>query len=182
MKNTCLVSTIAIAAIAAGARADVTYSFDSLALDDLESIQAFGAGTLVGSLSAVSVNATLIQSVRTFANDLAIYVDVPPIGNGLLQVGGYSTLGAVQRYWWNSGDSNTVGTVVNSTVTLATAIAFSGTSADRPVLLVNGFSGAGGSGTWSGSITLIGVSEVPAPGAIALLGIAGMAAGRRRRA
>ncbi|MFM8641679.1 MAG: PEP-CTERM sorting domain-containing protein [Phycisphaerales bacterium] len=50
------------------------------------------------------------------------------------------------------------------------------------MLLGNGFSGAGAQGTWTGSITLIGVNVVPAPGAIALLGLAGLAAGRRRRA
>jgi len=182
MKNTCLASAIAAAAIAAGASADVTYTFDSLTLDALEFNQIFGAGTLVGSLTGVSVNATLLDSVRTYANDLTIYIDLPPIGNGALQVGGYSTLGSTQRYWWSNGNDSAAGTVVNSTVSLATAIGFTGTAADLPVLLGNGFAGAGGSGTWTGSITLIGVNVVPSPGAIALLGLAGLAAGRRRRA
>ena len=182
MKNTCLISSIAAAAIAAGASADVTYTFDSLTLDALEFNQIFGAGTLVGSLTGVRVNATLLDSIRTFANDLTIYIDLPPIGNGALQVGGYSTLGSTQRYQWTNGNSGDVGTIVNSTVTLATAIGFTGTAADLPVLLGNGFAGGGASGTWSGSITLIGVSVVPAPGAIALLGLAGLAASRRRRA
>ena len=180
MKNTCLISTVAVAAIAAGARADVTYTFDSLTLDALEFNQIFGAGTLVGTLTGVSINATLEDSVRTYANDLTIYIDLPPVGGGLLQVGGYSTLGAAQQYAWTNGNSSVVGTVVNSTVTLASAITFTGTAADLPVLLGNGFAGAGAYGTWSGSITLIGV--VPAPGAIALLGLAGLASGRRRRA
>ncbi|MBU3683366.1 MAG: PEP-CTERM sorting domain-containing protein [Phycisphaerales bacterium] len=182
MKNTCLISTIAFAAIAAGASADVTYTFDSLTLDALEFNQIFGAGTLVGSLTGVRVNATLLDSVRTYANDLTIYIDLPPIGNGALQVGGYSTLGSTQRYWWSNGNDSAAGTVVNSTVNLATAIGFTGTAADLPVLLGNGFSGGGAMGTWTGSITLIGVNAVPAPGAIALLGLAGLAAGRRRRA
>jgi uncharacterized protein (TIGR03382 family) len=34
--------------------------------------------------------------------------------------------------------------------------------------------------TWPGSITLIGVDVIPAPGAVALLGLAGLV-GRRRR-
>ncbi len=182
MKNTCLISTAAVAAIAAGASADVSYSFDSLTLDALEFNQIFGAGTLVGSLTGVRVNATLLASVRSYANDLTIYVDLPPIGNGALQVGGYSTLGATQRYSWSNGNDSAVGTVVNSTVTLTSAIAFTGTAADLPVLLGNGFSGAGAEGTWTGSITLLGVSAVPAPGAIALLGLAGLAASHRRRA
>lgn len=182
MKNTCLISTVAVAAIAAGASADVTYTFDSLTLDALEFNEIFGAGTLVGSLTGVRVNATLLDSVRTYANDLTIYIDLPPIGNGALQVGGYSTLGSTQRYWWSNGNDSAAGTVVNSTVSLATAIGFTGTAADLPVLLGNGFSGGGAMGTWTGSITLIGVNAVPAPGAIALLGLAGITAGRRRRA
>jgi len=182
MKNTCLISTVAVAAIAAGASADVTYTFDSLTLDALEFNQIFGAGTLVGSLTGVRVNATLLDSVRTYANDLTIYIDLPPIGNGALQVGGYSTLGSTQRYWWSNGNSSDVGTIVNSTVTLTTPIGFTGTAADLPVLLGNGFAGGGAMGTWTGSVTLIGVDAVPAPGAIALLGLAGLAASRRRRA
>ncbi|NCF41254.1 MAG: PEP-CTERM sorting domain-containing protein, partial [Planctomycetia bacterium] len=35
-------------------------------------------------------------------------------------------------------------------------------------------------GTWNGTFTLFGVNLVPAPGALALLGMAGLA-GRRRR-
>ena len=42
----------------------------------------------------------------------------------------------------------------------------------------NGYGAAGTSGTWTGSITLLGVT--PAPGAIALVGLAGLV-GRRRR-
>ncbi|MFM1805263.1 MAG: hypothetical protein RL136_2142, partial [Planctomycetota bacterium] len=46
------------------------------------------------------------------------------------------------------------------------------------LVVANGWSTSPG-GAWSGTITLYGVS-VPAPGAIALLGLAGLA-GRRRR-
>lgn len=83
-KNACLISAVAASAIAAGATADVTYTFDSLVLDALQFNQIFGSGTLAGSLTGVSVNATLLSSVRTYANDLTIYVDVPPVGGGLL--------------------------------------------------------------------------------------------------
>jgi MYXO-CTERM domain-containing protein len=59
---------------------------------------------------------------------------------------------------------------------------FSGSAADPKIWLGNGYGASGTSGTWTGSITLIGVNAVPAPGAVALLGVAGLAAGRRRRA
>jgi len=48
------------------------------------------------------------------------------------------------------------------------------------VYLGNGYGAGGTSGTWTGTITLLGVNAVPAPGAMALLGLAGLA-GRRRR-
>jgi hypothetical protein len=49
----------------------------------------------------------------------------------------------------------------------------------QSIWIGNGYGAAGTSGTWTGTITLIGV--VPAPGAVALLGLAGLT-GRRRRA
>ena len=59
-------------------------------------------------------------------------------------------------------------------------IVFSGSAADPMIWLGNGYGAAGTSGTWTGSITLVGVNAVPAPGALALLGVAGFAARRRR--
>jgi uncharacterized protein (TIGR03382 family) len=69
-------------------------------------------------------------------------------------------------------------------VNLTSALAFSGNAAvDGTVWIGNGYGAAGTSGTWSGTVTLIGVDAVPvpAPGAMALLGVAGLAARRRRR-
>jgi MYXO-CTERM domain-containing protein len=51
----------------------------------------------------------------------------------------------------------------------------------QSIWIGNGYGAAGTSGTWTGTITLIGVTAVPAPGAFALLGLAGLT-GRRRRA
>jgi MYXO-CTERM domain-containing protein len=49
------------------------------------------------------------------------------------------------------------------------------------VWIGNGYGAAGTSGTWTGTVTLHGVDFVPAPGAAALLGLAGLASRRRRR-
>ena len=96
-------------------------------------------------------------------------------------IGGFSNLGAAQRYTWANGGSSAPGTTVTGTVNLTTALAFTNNAAvDGTIWLGNGYGAAGTSGTWTGSITLIGVNAVPAPGAIALLGLAGLA-GRRRR-
>jgi MYXO-CTERM domain-containing protein len=118
----------------------------------------------------------------TYADDLCVYVDVAPLSTaGFLQVGGFSNLSAAQRYSWPNGGSSAPGTTVIGTVNLTTALAFTGNAAvDGTIWLGNGYGASGTSGTWTGSITLIGVDAVPAPGAIALLGLAGLA-GRRRR-
>ena len=80
---------------------------------------------------------------------------------------------------WANGGSSAPGTTVIDSKSV-NAISFSGTSADATIWLGNGYGASGTSGTWTGSITLIGVNAVPAPGAIALVGLAGLA-GRRRR-
>ncbi|MEI6879145.1 MAG: MYXO-CTERM sorting domain-containing protein, partial [Planctomycetota bacterium] len=54
------------------------------------------------------------------------------------------------------------------------------TGSTNSIWIGNGYSYAPTSGTWTGSITLLGVNAVPAPGAIALVGLAGLV-GRRRR-
>lgn len=184
-----LVGATLAAAIAAGASADVTYTFTNTTWTGFNFTQLFGpdagsGGFLVGSLTGVRVNATLNASTNfTYADDLCVYVDVVPLSTGgLLQVGGFSNLSAQQRYFWANGGSATAGTVVNDTVTLTTPLTFTGTSADAAVWLGNGYGATGTAGTWTGSITLIGVNVVPAPGAVALLGLAGLVGGRRRRA
>jgi MYXO-CTERM domain-containing protein len=49
------------------------------------------------------------------------------------------------------------------------------------IWLGNGYGAAGTSGIWSGTIILHGVDAIPTPGALALLGLAGLAARGRRR-
>ena len=180
--KTFIASGIAAAALVSGASADVTVSFTNQTwtgfnFTDLTATYGGFSGTLTG----VSVNATLTASTSfTYADDLCVYVDPAPLGTGgLLQVGGFSNLGALQRVAWANGGSSSPGTTVIDSKSV-NAISFSGTSADATIWLGNGYGASGTSGTWTGSITLIGVNAVPAPGAIALVGLAGLA-GRRRR-
>ena len=181
MKKIALVAGLA-AAVAGTASADVTVTFTNQTwtgfnFSDLTA--TFGGFT--GTLTGVSVNATLNASTNfTYADDLCVYVDIAPLGTGgLLQVGGFSNLGASQRVTWANGGSSAPGTTVIDSKSV-NPIVFGGSAADAKIWLGNGYGASGTSGTWTGSITLIGVNAVPAPGAIALVGLAGLA-GRRRR-
>jgi MYXO-CTERM domain-containing protein len=180
--KTFIASGIAAAALVSAASADVTFSFNNQTWTGFNFTEAYAAGSLTGNLTGVSVNATLNASTNyTYADDLCVYMDQSPLSlGGLLQVGGFSNLNATQRYYWANGGDSAPGTPVFGTVSLTTAI-----DMDRNPLqsiwIGNGYGASGTSGTWTGTITLIGVTAVPAPGAFALLGLAGLT-GRRRRA
>ena len=180
--KTVLASTVAAAALVSAASADVVVSFTNQTWTGFNFSDLTAAyGGFTGTLTGVSVNATLNASVSfTYADDLCVYVDPAPLGTGgLLQVGGFSNLSATQRLAWANGGASAPGTTVIDSKSV-NPIVFSGSAADPKIWLGNGYGAAGTSGTWTGSITLIGVDAVPAPGAIALLGLAGLA-GRRRR-
>jgi len=171
---------VAAAALSSAACADVVLSFSNFSATGFQFSQFAAAGTLVGNLSGVSVNAALVASAAfTYADDLCVYVDVLPLSTlGMVQIGGFSSLGAQQRYFWPTGASDAIGTAVVGTASFTTACDMS--TPNLAIWMGNGYGAAGTSGTWSGTVTLIGVTLVPAPGAIALLGLAGLI-GRRRR-
>jgi len=184
MKFTLAAGTLA-AVVASAASADITVTLTNQTFTGFNFLQAIDYANLnvVGTLTAVSVNATLEASTSfTYADDLCVYVDILPLSTGgFLQVGGFSNLNAAQRYSWPNGGSSAPGTTVSGTVTLNSALAFTGNATvDGTIWIGNGYGASGTSGTWSGTITLIGVDAVPAPGALALLGLAGLAARRRR--
>jgi hypothetical protein len=181
MKKIALIAGLT-AAVAGTASADVTVTFTNQTWTGFNFTDLTAQfGGFSGTLTGVSVNATLNASTSyTYADDLCVYVDVAPLSTGgLLQVGGFSNLSALQRLSWANGGSSTPGTTVIDSKSV-NAISFSGSASDPIIWLGNGYGASGTSGTWTGSITLIGVNAVPAPGAIALVGLAGLA-GRRRR-
>jgi hypothetical protein len=155
-----LSSAIACAAISTAAVADVTVPFVNITMAGFQFNQVFSPGSLAGNLTGVSVNATLNASTNfTYADDLCVYFDVLPLSTGgLVQVGGYSDLSTSQRYFWANGGSDAPGTVVNSTVTFISPLSMA--IPDLAVYLGNGYGAGGTSGTWTGSITLIGVTRV----------------------
>ncbi|MSR40538.1 MAG: hypothetical protein EXS10_01350 [Phycisphaerales bacterium] len=168
------------AAVASAASADVTYTLTSATFTGWNFSEAAVGGSLDGTLTGASINVVLEASVNyTYADDLCIYIAGTPLAlGGALQCGGYSNLNAGQRYWWPNGGSSTVGTTSIGTVNFTDGLNMTGST--NSVWIGNGYGWAATSGTWSGTVTLHGVNAVPAPGAIALLGLVGLA-GRRRR-
>ena len=170
----------AVAMVSSAASADVVITLTNFTANAFQFSQAVAPGAVTGTLTGVSVSATLLSSSAfTYADDLCVYVDVLPLSlNGLVQVGGFSDLGAQQRYLWPSGSSDAIGTVVLGEVSFASGIDMS--IPNLAVWIGNGYGATGASGTWSGTITLHGVNAIPAPGAIALLALAGFVSRRRR--
>ena len=179
MKTAFLGASLA-AIVGSVATADVTFSFTNQTWTGFNFTEAYTAGGLSGTLTGATVNATLNAStLYTYADDLTVYVAGSPLAfGGALQCGGFSNLNAGQRYSWANGASSAPGTTVTGTVNFTTGINMTGST--NSVWIGNGYGGSGTSGTFTGSITLLGVSAVPAPGAIALVGLAGLV-GRRRR-
>ena len=177
MKNV-LAAGVAAAALVSAASADVTYTFTNQVWTGFNFNEAYAAGSLTGTLTGASVNAVLNASTAyTYADDLCIYVAGSPLAlGGMLQCGGFSNLSATQRYSWANGGSNAANTPVSGTVNFTTGIDMAA-NPTMSIWIGNGYGAAGTSGTWTGTITL---HFVPAPGAIALLGLAGLT-GRRRR-
>ena len=182
MKTAFLGASLA-AIVGSVATADVTYSFTNQTWTGFNFTEAYTAGSLAGTLTGLTVNATLNASTNyTYADDLTVYVAGSPLAlGGALQCGGYSALTAApnQRYSWANGASSTPGTTVIGTRNFTTGVNMSA-NPTMSIWIGNGYGFAGNSGTWTGSITLLGVTAVPAPGAIALVGLAGLV-GRRRR-
>lgn len=180
--KTFIASGIAACALVSGASADVTYTLSNTTFAGFAFNEVFAAGSLTGTLTGASINVVLNASTSfTYADDLCVYVDAAPLSTaGLLQCGGYSNLSASQRYFWPNGGSSTPGATSIGTVTFTTGIDMAA-NPTQSIWIGNGYGASGTSGTWTGTITLIGVNAIPAPGAVALLGLAGLT-GRRRRA
>ena len=179
MKTVVLGASLA-AIVGSVATADVTYSLTNQTWTGFNFTEAYTAGGLSGTMTGASINVTLNAAVNyTYADDLTVYVAGSPLAlGGALQCGGFSNLNAGQRYFWPNGGSSAPGTTSIGTVNFTTGLNMTGST--NSVWIGNGYGAAGTSGTWTGSITLHGVNAVPAPGAIALLGLAGLV-GRRRR-
>ena len=89
-------SGLILASISAGhtAHAAITYTFTNKTWTGFDLTQALAAGSFTGTLTAVSVDATLnASSAYTYADDICVYVNGPVLAlGGLVQVGGFRAL------------------------------------------------------------------------------------------
>jgi hypothetical protein len=162
---------VASAAVVASTSADVTVAFDT---GNIAGLTVVGLqGGLTGTLTGMDITANFYDSVSSgvWASDLLVAVSDGTSVAGI-EWGGFNASFGFQdggSFSW----SYSYGTYTSS---------FSGYNVavnNGSLVVANGWTTSPG-GSWSGTITLYGVDIVPAPGALALLGVAGLA-GRRRR-
>ena len=170
MTRTSLIRTAACAAtllaVAGSASADVTIQLQGFRAGRFEFTQFVAPGQLVGTLTGISVQATLSNAKeRTMAEDLCVYVDAPPLSeHGVLQVGGMTPMiNSINppvmddgHPMWGSGRSGLDGTGVLGTVQLAKPIPMEGSP--LAVYVGNGYGAPWSEGTWDGVIVLHGVT------------------------
>jgi len=184
MKKSVLCGAVVAGCVASVAGADTVHEFTAFTASGGNFVQIFELGSLSGALTQVAGNFSLDVAGLgfTWADDLTLLLRDAD-GNNRYQFGGLNTQTGVpstQRWFWGMGGSGNAGTIVNTTIPAAgIPEAIRPDMANFSVWLGNGYN-AGGAGVWSGSVTMLGV--VPAPGAIALLGVAGLVGSRRRRA
>jgi MYXO-CTERM domain-containing protein len=201
MKSSSIVtaSVIACSTLAAVASADVTFTLNQstflcgqfFAATDYSTATGF-TGTLTGADINVTLNNSFGLGQRTWAYDLTVRVtSTPTYSPDSLIVNVGSASGGVSagtsRWTWNGGGySGTPGTVCRGpSMVIEGAESIDLTSNPGYTLWIgNGWEGGepGSGATWTGTITLRGVNAVPAPGALALLGVGGLLRSRRRRA
>lgn len=146
------------AILCSAAAADVTIGITDFRMAAMHFWQAVAPCGLVGSLTAVSIDATISGSVsKTYAQDLAVYLDALPLDSaGLVQVGGFTRVNdAAAHLMWPSGDHDAAGTRVTGTVTLPQPMSMAGSP--LAVFLGNGYGTPWALATWNGTITLHGV-------------------------
>lgn len=185
------VSFLAASLAAGTASADVAVNFTGLSFSAFQYVDIstlFAGVSYTGTLTGVTACITLDSSTGGVrCDEFSIYIDVPPLSTGgLLQLGGFSNLSAAQRYIWATGGSSAPGTLIQETVVLTSAITLD-PSLPNAAVIYFGSNAIQGTGTWSGTVVFQGLDGtggdpcVPAPSALAVMALGGLARGRRRR-
>ena len=157
---------LAIASAAATANAsfaDVVITVTDFRVEGMHFAQVVAPGALTGTLTGMSIDATIAGSVsRTYAQDLTVYVDAPPLdGEGLFQVGGFTPVNEwATNSMWPSGDHFVSGTRALGLVSFPKPVPMDGSP--LAVYLGNGYGSPWAVATWSGTVTLHGVTRIDA--------------------
>lgn len=170
MKKTALVATAGFLAVGTMASADTTLS-ESFELGPSESIsfEVIVTDTMTSGFFFSGFYDDLADD-GSWASDMRMDIDGP--GGVSYSIGGFDTPGT--DVWdFDGGGSDEDGTYTHDGFS-----AFSGDAGTYTVTFENNWGASGGHG-WDVELTIFGV---PAPGALALLGVAGLVGVRRRRA
>ncbi|HMO12966.1 MAG TPA: PEP-CTERM sorting domain-containing protein [Pirellulaceae bacterium] len=192
---TTLMLCAVLSTCAATAKADYVVAFNNLNLSNTPSnpgyVIAVAPPFLVGTLTSVQAN-FIIEAGGTggvWASDFGLFVTnqnsinlAGDGGVGIFQAGGFQQWGAAEHQVWGTGNSGTGGTPVIATLNLANPVVFNGNGGDPNVMLAHLWNSTS-QGTWSGTITLVGLSPIPEPSSALALSLAcmGLAFVRRRR-
>ncbi len=167
MRNLILATSAALV-VAGAASADVVINLQSGSFAGGEG-RMVESGAVTGALTGVSISFDFVSGgLGAWASDMALVVDGTQFGGNDLMFG--TSIGGP---WGFDGPGSAANGHYSDTKALA------GSAASYQVLLGNGWFAAPACQYNNVLVTLHGV-EVPAPGAIALLGLAGFAARRRR--
>ena len=174
--GTFLMAGLASAAVAGMATADTEMFFDVSGPGGNGNTMDFEAD---GALAGMNIAFDFTNAGGyTWAGDLFITI-VDPNGTAI-QYGGYN----LDAGYTNAGDfdssfdTSTSGAFASNVALESFGLSGSGT---WTIGFYDGYTGGAETDNWAGVINLEGLGAVPAPGALALLGLAGLA-GRRRRA
>jgi len=151
----------ALAAASQSASADVTITITDFEVLGMHFAQVAAPGALSGTLTGMSIDAAISGSVsKTYAQDLTVYLDVPPLdGEGLLQVGGYTPANEwATNMMWPTGDHFVAGTRVMGSVSLVKPLPMD--ESPLSVYVGNGYGSPWSRATWTGTITLLGVTRI----------------------
>ncbi len=162
---------VSVAAIAGFAPADIVVVVDEVSLLGDSSV-FYDLGVVSGTLTGISYSYAWSNDTgdSSWSSDMLIGVSG---GASMVSVGGYN-VGFSGSYWGGLAGSAGTGTYSGAAYG---SMAINGSAGFH---WVNGWGASGGT-TSSGTFILYGINAVPAPGALALLGLAGIASRRRRK-
>ncbi len=187
MKRCSAIAVVVACSVGAVAHADynLQLEFFSAYGGEFQQVTVGDRDTLEGSLTTVAANFVMTASEGfTYSNDLTVLIAADLNSDPIIQIGGFTDWGAGFRYEWPNGASSTPGTTGGGDISIP-SIPVTGLK----MFVGNGYDGGlTATGTWLGNVVLFGVDlvvdpgpAIPAPGAIAVLGLAGVFTRRRRR-